>query len=279
MPHPRPPIVLALAAALAATPAPPAAPEASAPLRTITITARDYAFDAPDTVAAGRTTIRLVNKGPELHHVSLIRLDGGKTTGDFFAALKAGGPPPAWVHEMGGPNTPVPGGESQAAVDLTPGRYVITCFIPSADGVPHVVKGMAREMIVSAPGGKAERAATKAAPTTLTLDDYRFTLSRPLVAGAQTVHVVNRATQSHEVLFVRLAPGKTAGDVAAWVEKQEGPPPGAPMGGTTGMAANAWNDVALTLEPGEYALLCFVPDAKDGKPHIAHGMMTQLSVK
>jgi hypothetical protein len=37
--------------------------------------------------------------------------------------------------------------------------------------------------------------------------------------------------------------------------------------------------VPVDLEPGEYGLYCFLPDAKDGKLHIAHGMMTQLTVK
>jgi uncharacterized cupredoxin-like copper-binding protein len=30
--------------------------------------------------------------------------------------------------------------------------------------------------------------------------------------------------------------------------------------------------------PGNYALICFVPDAKDGKPHFTHGMMQQITV-
>ena len=243
----------------------------------VTVTARDYAFDAPDTVAAGLTTLRLVNQGPELHHVQLLRLDGDKTMADLFAAFKAGGPPPRWAVDVGGPNTPVPGGESQATLDLAPGRYVIACFIPSADKAPHIAKGMARELVVAGPR-RATPARGAAAPATITLDDYRFTLSRPLVAGKQTVRVRNAAAQSHEVLFVQLAPGKTPADVVAWVDKPVGPPPGKPMGGTTGIAQRGWNDVALDLTPGEYALICFIPDAKDGKPHFMHGMMTQLRV-
>ena len=247
----------------------------------VTVTARDYAFDAPDTVAAGLTTLRLVNQGPELHHVQLLRLDGDKTMADLFAAFKAGGPPPRWAVDVGGPNTPVPGGESQATLDLAPGRYVIACFIPSADKTPHIAKGMARELVVAGArgGARATAATAAAAPATITLDDYSFTLSRPLVAGRQTVRVRNRAAQSHEVLVVKLAPGKRAADVVAWVDKQEGPPPAQPVGGTTGIAQHGWNDVALDLAPGDYALICFIPDAKDGKPHFVHGMMKELRVE
>jgi hypothetical protein len=32
------------------------------------------------------------------------------------------------------------------------------------------------------------------------------------------------------------------------------------------------------LEPGSYGLMCFVPDAKDGKPHLVHGMMQEIKV-
>ena len=35
----------------------------------------------------------------------------------------------------------------------------------------------------------------------------------------------------------------------------------------------------VDLESGEYGILCFLPDAKDGKPHVAHGMLRQISVK
>lgn len=274
-------VLAAVTLAAAATGAPRVASHAP-PARVVTITARDYAFDAPDTIPAGLTSFRLVNRGPELHHVQLIRLEAGKTMADFLGALRQGGPPPGWAHDVGGPNTPVPGGESNTAVELAPGRYAIACFIPSPDGKPHFVKGMVRELIVAPARSASTRGARTVTPparrTTMTLSDYDFTLSAPLVAGAQTVRVRNVAAQAHEVLFVRLQPGKTAAQAAAWAEKPEGPPPGAPVGGTTGIRRGGWNDVSLTLEPGEYALLCFLPDAKDGKPHVAHGMMKQFRV-
>lgn len=67
--------------------------------------------------------------------------EAGKRLADFYAALKAG-PLPGWAHEVGGPNTPVPNGETRATLDLARGHYLITCYIPSPDGVPHFAKGM-----------------------------------------------------------------------------------------------------------------------------------------
>lgn len=260
------------------TPALAAATASPRDAHVVTVTARDYAFDAPDTILAGLTTIRLLNRGPEPHHATLIRLENGKRIGDFHAALTAG-PLPGWAHEMGGPNAPPPNGETQATLDLAPGNYLITCYIPSVDGVPHFAKGMTRELVVAPPRRSAPRPAAYVAPgTTMTLTDYDFQLSAPLVAGTQTVRVRNAAAQSHEVVFVRLAPGRTAADFATWMEKPAGPPPGVLSGGTTPKADGEWNDLAMTLQPGEYALLCFVPDARDGKPHVAHGMIKQISI-
>jgi hypothetical protein len=36
--------------------------------------------------------------------------------------------------------------------------------------------------------------------------------------------------------------------------------------------------IDVTFIPGQYALLCFVPDMKDGKPHFAHGMAKLIEV-
>ena len=257
--------------------------------KNVTIVARDYAFEVPDTLQAGRTRITLKNLGTELHHVQMMRLEEGKTLKDVFAALQAGGPPPAWAKEVGGPNTPVPGGESRTSLVLRPGRYGIICFIPSPDGKPHVMKGMAHEFTVvptlvtraaHVKGAPAAKPVVTGAPdVTLTLSDYAFGVSTPLTRGHHVVRVRNSAAQSHEVFVARLAPGKTTADALAWIEKQAGAPPILPLGGTVSLATGAWNDVPLDLEPGEYAFFCFVPDAKDGKPHFMHGMVQTITLK
>ena len=247
--------------------------------RVVTITARDYAFEVPDSIEAGYVTLRLLSRGKELHHVQLARLDGGHTLKDLFEAMKEpNAKPPAWFVEVGGPNASVPGGESAAGLELKAGRYALICFIPSPDGVPHVMKGMAKEIVVTPAKGKVAPTPAATSMTIVKLTDYAFTFSKPLVAGEQTLRLVNEADQHHEMFIAKLAPGKTAMELARWAEKAEGPPPGMPIGGTAGMHKGYWNDVTLNLEPGEYALICFLPDVKDGKPHLVYGMIQQVTV-
>ena len=246
-------------------------------IRAVTVIASDYAFVAPDTIPAGMTEIRLQNRGTEMHHVWLIRMDAGKTLSDLFASMKAGPPLPAWARQVGGPNTPGPGGESVATLRLLAGRYAMICVIPSPDGKEHVMNGMAKEIIVTPASSNTSNVNIRVS-STMTLLDYSFQFSQPLAAGRQTIRVKNAAEQSHEVVLARLQPGKTPADVLAWMEKMEGPPPAAPIGGTTPIARGEENIITVDLTPGDYALICFMPDAKDGKPHFVHGMVTQITV-
>ena len=254
-------------------------PEAAAPVVTaptvVDVIATEFAFASPDTVSAGWVTVRLHSDGQELHHASLGRLEEGKTMADL-ATLGPTDPIPAWFVAVGGPNPPRPGGGvAEATVHLAPGNYVMFCAIPSADGVMHMMKGMAKPLVVVAAAGPESE---PDADVVLTLKDYAFNLSTPLTAGHHVIKVVVEANQPHEVLFAKLEPGKTAGDLASWSEKQVGPPPGVPLGGVAGLSPGRVNYVAVDLEPGNYAMICFIPDAKDGKPHFMLGMMTEFKV-
>jgi len=247
---------------------------------TITITARDFAFDAPDTVSAGMVTIRLVNQGPDLHHVQLVHLSDGKTAADFEAgvsAMKPGAPSPPWAHDVAGPNSPLPGGEQSMTEQLEPGNYAVVCFIAGADGVPHVMKGMIRALTVT-PATTAT-APAPIADINVTMSDYAWQITPDVTAGKHVIRIENIAEQSHEMFLAMLPPGKTAGDLAVWVHKQAGPPPGKPVGGISGMGKGTVAYLQVDLEPGEYGIYCFLPDAKDGKTHVEHSMIRQISVK
>jgi hypothetical protein len=63
----------------------------------IRVTGQDFKFDAPDVIPSGLIEFRFLNKGPSLHHMSIVKLAGGKTVDDLSAALSKPGPPPFWV--------------------------------------------------------------------------------------------------------------------------------------------------------------------------------------
>ncbi len=273
--------VVAACATPDTVPSDSAAPAAAAEPRVVTVSAADFTFEAPDTVEAGLTTIRLINGGSEMHHVQLLRLTDGHTFADFENAMKGAKEPamPAWAVAEGGPNSPGPTGQAEATLDLAAGNYAIICVIPSADGVPHIMKGMARPLTVTGSSTVATTAAAPKADIVVKLVDYAFEMPETIAAGRHTIRVENGAAQPHEVFIVQLAPGKTSQDVITYVSKMTGPPPGKPIGGTTVMGKDGVNYITVDLAPGDYGLFCFAPDARDGRSHIAHGMVKQFTIK
>ena len=132
-------------------------------LQQIEVHTKDYAFDMPTSFKAGLAQVTLVNDGKEPHHLWIFKLEQGKKLADVvvppdvFEALKAGPANfPKWAVNVGGPNSPVPGGKSVAIIDLEPGHYAVICVIPAPDGQPHVMKGMAKEFDVTRARGVVE---------------------------------------------------------------------------------------------------------------------------
>lgn len=226
--------------------------------------------------------VRLLSAGKEYHHAQLVRLEGNKTVLDLRAWIEEGGPerlghePPWWLTWMGGPAGPDMGAESSVTVALTPGTYAWLCLVTTAppEGTPHFKKGMLRAMTVTGRG----RPRLPQGDVLLMLSDYDFKFSRPLTSGRQTIRVRNMASQTHEVLFLRLHPGRTKDDLLAWLSTFEGPPPFQALGGTVGLDNGEVNLVDLDLTAGAYAMICFVPDRGDGKPHYRHGMIKSFTV-
>jgi hypothetical protein len=255
---------------------PLAATSPIAKARVVQVTGEDFKFDAPDAIPAGLTEFRFLNKGPALHHMALLKLTGGKKVDDLVSALAKPGPLPSWAKELGGPNAAAPGEESNATLTLEPGNYAFICFV-DIGGPPHFAKGMVKPLRVvpsTSPSGPRPKA-----DVTATLFDYSFKFSAPVRAGKRTIRVDNTGPQVHELQLVQLAPGVTLGEFMKWLEKMEGPPPGKALGGIAGLESGMSQYFSADFVSGSYALICFVPDARDGKPHFAHGMAQQFEVK
>ena len=120
------------------------APTADGEIRT-----HEFGFTLPD-IAAGTHTLRFVNDGKQIHEVQVMRLNEGATMEQFMAGMAPGAatPPPATM--VGGPGALSPGLEDYWTLTLEPGKYVLLCFVPDSDGVPHFAKGMVQEWTIPA---------------------------------------------------------------------------------------------------------------------------------
>lgn len=251
----------------------------------VEISARDYAFDSPDTVAAGWTTFLLTNKGEHPHMGQLLRLEQGVGVDSFLVAyneaFRTAGARPEFAPRLGGPTVATPGQTTNATMYLTPGNYVWICLFNLPDGVPHVTRhGMARAFVVKASDETAPSVGAPKADVDMTLVDYAFGMNGTIKAGRRTIRVLNQGSESHEVGVLKLAPGKTLDDVRAWLQN-----PATPMdelvtvaGGTTSFAPGNEVYFDANFTPGDYVLICLVT-APDGRSHMEHGMIQLIRVQ
>ena len=246
---------------------------------TVVFVAHDYGFRGPDQLPAGRMTVRILNEGQDLHHIQFLKLMPGKSAADFRKAIVADPHRlPEWVEYAGGPNVHSAGSQASAMVNLTEGDYVLICWIPDKNGVPHVALGMQKALSVR--GAKPVKVALPTPSVVIKQVDYQFVLSRTVASGLQTIEVVNHGAQPHEVVVVKLNKGARVSDVIASFEPgASGPPPGELVSGVTAIKKGSHVSFTGEFEPGRYGLICFVPDAVTGRPHFLHGMTTEFTVE
>lgn len=274
--------------------APPvAAAPASAP-KVVNLSISGHAWQAPDSVDAGWTTWRFENKGDDLHYAHVVRLDPGKTVTDlveaYAHAIRTSGPRPTWITRFGGPGAAPPGGTASVTQLLVPGNYAWICPVEDASGNPHFKEGEFKTFTVSATN-TATATATPAADAVIRLMDYAYVLDAPLKAGRQTLRFVNQGKEAHDINLLKLAPGKTLDEVRLWLNPErarrtdKGTDPEAsleslvmPMGGVAAIAPGMEAFQEVDLAAGEYVLACMVT-AQDGRSHIEHGMIRQISVR
>jgi hypothetical protein len=94
------------------------------------VLATDYAYGGiPEDVPAGPTIMRLTNGGEEVHEMVLVRrLEGADDPVEELLAM-----PDDEVFtkiEFVGFALAMPGASSGLVADLTPGRYIVVCFLP-----------------------------------------------------------------------------------------------------------------------------------------------------
>jgi uncharacterized cupredoxin-like copper-binding protein len=251
---------------------------------TFTVIAHDYSFSVPNAVVpAGYVDVTLRNEGKQDHQLQIVKL--GRSTFDQFkaAAIKTdiGAMKPTTVF-VGGPNNVAPGKSVTATVKLEPGLYVVACFIPAADGKPHVAKGMLDEFQV-APSDTSINTAPKSSATII-LGDFSFTVPAGFT-GKGEVDISNQGTQVHEAALFKINPGKTLAQAKAFLltppgtPPPAGPPPFTEVTGTVGLTPLQHAYLNMNLTPGNYMLMCFFPDPKKANlPHAVEGMVKGFTI-
>jgi plastocyanin len=250
-------------------------------IQDLAVSGKEFAFEAPASIPAGLTKVILTNDGAEEHQAQVARLTDGKTIEELTATLATDeGAALAMLTLAGGPTGVQPGEARSTTANLAPGAYVFLCFVQSADGVPHLAKGMIAPLEVTEPAVEAE---VPAGDSALTLQDFAFVGLDTLSTGPHSVTVTNSGPQPHEATIVKLADGVAATDLIAMFTSTEappdGPPPFTPAGGVAGISVGSTITMDVDLEPGNYAFVCFVPDAATGAPHAALGMIGALTVE
>jgi len=268
--------VLSLAAVLAVVALKSPERSSSPGASLLRVVANDYAFTVASPPHAGLVVVRLVNRGHEMHHLELSPVPDSLSLRNYYELVTADQPSPL-VHDVGGPNLTAPGDSSEVMLRLRPGRYILTCWVNAADGKPHLMRGMMAEIRV---GQVQAELPPPIADAKISASDYKFVVDGQLRRGANVVAFENAGPQEHDIQFLRLTEGQSTSTVAEWAKRGGiGAPTRSVVGGTSGIDVGRRVWFTVTLDPGRYAIFCFVPDGKDGKMHLLHGMVREVMIR
>jgi hypothetical protein len=239
-----------------------------------------YAIDGARSLPRGAIHFAVTNSGKTERGAELVAIAGGHGVDEAFVALmklQKGARMPSWLRWAGGIGVVRPGQRGSFTVDLAPGRYYVVDR--SYQGASATLSKLAAkaELEITQQGKPAP---LPAAAASITATEYRFR-ARGLTAGQHTVRLENAGIEPHNFVITPIREGKTLADVRKYVEDETGPPPvdlshetisGVLAGGTR-------ENLPLDLKPGRYALLCFANDRAGGPPHVAKGMLNQVTVR
>ncbi|NUR29586.1 MAG: hypothetical protein HOV83_27685 [Catenulispora sp.] len=259
--------------------------------RNVDITAVEpltYTIDTHGTLVAGLVRIGFWNDGAAPHQAQLFRLNDGvsfaKWQADIHgpnaeAAIFADGVP------TGGANVVAPGGHQYVEDVLQGGTYVVTCFVPGPDGVPHIFMGMYKSFDVAGVAPSWPEHPGQPVWDSIQAHDLTFTMPPALRRGALVRFDDTDAEDVHEVTFGKLLPGKTVDDAKAWFAASAATPPVDPgpapftfAGGHGAVVPGAGGWFQVDADAGRYVAFCLVPDEETGMSHASMGMVVGFTV-
>lgn len=287
--------VLALAVACsgsgaeqAAAPEPTAVPPTAAPtepaIPVVAIEAGDDGLQVADVVPGGIVQVDITNTGSNPAAVTLFRMKEGHTRQEvnefkavadanpeaFFGLFELAG----FIHGIEGI---APGATSTFYADLGTGEFIL-----SDDAHPErdLTFFKADEVV-----GTTEPAAT----VSVDMVDFAYTMPDTVPGGQGLWEFTNSGDQWHLAVMTAYNPDVTPEQLLALFGEPGEVPADAPevqvMGGLPPMSPGERVWIEMDLPPGEYQLLCPLPDivamAEGGEPlpHLLHGMQRRFTVE
>jgi hypothetical protein len=116
--------------------------------------------------------------------------------------------------------------------------------------------------------------------STVEAAEYVFN-TETLPSGPTEIAFDNIGAQPHHLIASPLKGDATAEDVEKFFKSEEGAPPIEEKGtkSTAVLEGGEGQLVTLDLEPGRYALYCFITDREGGPPHAFKGMVDEVEVE
>lgn len=242
--------------------------------------------DLPAVVAPGYVEVTLDNDGDTGYALTLFQLGQDVPLEEFQAANARidaafggeGDPTEAINAALSIANVvaelDVEAGRSQTlGTVLEPGEYVL-------DGAAHSEGPPDRTYRTFTVEGEPQATAPEA-DVTVQMVDFAFALPPDIRGGEQVWNVVNAGQQLHHMIVFQLAEGRTMEDVMAFVQSEEGEPPGEQVAYVGIMSSGQSVYQTVDLSPGEYVALCFMPDHlgdATGMPHVMLGMAQSFTI-
>jgi hypothetical protein len=250
----------------------------------ITVTKDGFQASAKE-IPAGYVLLTVTNQLEDSDSAFLIGPGPGQTMDQLMqAAAAAAATPEAFpaiaytAAILGGPGDLAPGATGQAIIQVPAGDWVIADE-GNLPGAP-----------ITATGGTPTGQTPPTADVTITEVDFAFGgFDATFPVGKQIWQVTNQGKQPHMLVLQKLKVDATVADILAAFSQPENatPAPGGigpndleqvSPGGVVLQSTGTTVWPILDLEAGRYAAFCFVPDERNGQPHVMEGMLAVFEV-
>ncbi len=277
---------------------------AAAQPTTLSITTSDagegrFTTEAPASIKGGLVKIVFENAGQMPHEAQLLRVDEGHTVQEAVEIIDSESTEtPEWIHGAGGVGATAPGQQGTTMINLPAGNYGVidTGSGGGPEGPSPATRGALAEFEVT----EGEPGELPQTPASIVADDegehgdaeegeeaeeHEHTIEAVgLKAGRNKVLFDNRSEEIHHAVLVPILGDTTieeVGEALASEEEPSGPPPvdfeNAVI--TSVLDGKTKEVTELELSAARYALLCFVSDREGGEPHVAEGMIEEVTVR